>query len=124
MGRMRSSPAVAVGAVAGASLRWWVATLLDTDGFPWATLLVNVVGCALIGWCAFALQRGTTWWYAVVTGGLGALTTMSAFAAETRALLADGRSAAAVAYVLASTLGGLAVAAATRRWAERARARA
>lgn len=120
---MRSSLAVAAGAVVGASLRWWIAELLATDGFPWATLLVNVVGCALIGWCAFALRRGTPAWYAVVTGGLGALTTMSAFAAETRALAADGRGAAAVLYVLVSTVGGLTAASGARRRAERASVR-
>src|SRR5690606_6617839 len=106
-GGMRSSLAVAAGALAGASMRWWIAEWLHTDGFPWATLLVNVVGCALIGWCAIALGRGTVAWYGVVTGGIGALTTMSAFAAETRALVADGRGVAAVLYVLASTIGGL-----------------
>lgn len=118
-GAMRSSIAVALGAAFGASGRWWIGEALASDGFPWATLLVNVVGCAVIGWCAIRLQRGTVVWYAVVTGLLGGFTTASAFAVETRDLVADGRPAVAAAYVITSLVLGLAAVSSTRTWAQR-----
>ena len=48
---MRSMALVGVGGALGALLRWGLAELIDTapDAFPWSTLLVNVVGCLLIG---------------------------------------------------------------------------
>lgn len=120
---MRSSFAVALGAVLGASGRWWIGDRMASDGFPWATLLVNLVGCAAIGWCAIRLQRGTVGWYAVVTGLLGGFTTASAFAVETRQLVADGRPLVAAAYVTASIGLGLAAVSTTRTWAQRRMAR-
>ena len=115
---MRSSVAVAVGAVLGASARWCVGELLHVDGFPWATLLVNLVGCALVGWCAFGLQRGTIAWYFTVTGLLGGFTTASTFGVETRALLDAGDGWMALVYVSASVVGGLAAVATTRHWSQ------
>lgn len=117
---MQSSAAVAIGAVLGATTRWWLGDVLRNDGFPWATLLVNLAGCALVGWCAIRLQRGTAAWYFVVTGCLGGMTTASAFAVETRQLVDDGRVAMAIAYVSISVAGGLAAVATSRHWAQRA----
>lgn len=116
---MRSSFTVAVGAALGASGRWWIGERLASEGFPWATLLVNVVGCAAIGWCAIRLERGTVRWYLVVTGLLGGFTTASAFAVETRQLVADGRPVVATLYVTASVGLGLAAVSTTRTWAQR-----
>lgn len=117
---MRSSLAVAVGAALGASMRWGTGRLLATDGFPWATLLVNLAGCAVVGAAAIRLRRGTDLWYFTVTGVLGGLTTASAFAVETRELVVDGRPLQASAYVVASVVGGIALASATRVRTERA----
>lgn len=105
---------VGVGAVIGASARWWLGELLTVDGFPWATLLANIVGCVMTGWCAVALARRTTAWYFVMTGCLGGFTTASAFAVETRQLLDDGRPATAAVYVVASVGLGLAAISLTR----------
>lgn len=117
---MQSSVAVAIGAVIGASTRWWIGDVLSSDGFPWATLLVNLAGCAVVGWSAIRLQRGTLAWYFVVTGFLGGMTTASAFAVETRQLVDDGRVATAITYVTVSVAGGLASVATSRHWAQRA----
>ena len=116
---MRSSIAVAAGAALGAGSRWWVGELLASDRFPWATLLVNLLGCGVIGALAIRLERGTDAWYFAVTGLLGGLTTASTFAVETRQLLDDGRTAVAAAYVLASVVGGLAAVSAARTWSLR-----
>ena len=112
---VHSSVAVALGAVGGATTRWAIGEALASDGFPWATLLVNLVGCAAIGWFAIRLERGSVAWYFVVTGVLGGFTTASAFAAEARQLLDDGRGGVALAYVAASTVGGIGAVAAARR---------
>lgn len=120
---MRTSLVVALGAALGASARWWVGDVVPSAGFPWATLLVNVVGCTAVGWCAIGLVRGTAAWCFVVTGCLGGFTTASAFAVETRRLLDDGRTALASLYVIVSVTLGLAAVSAARagalRWATR-----
>ena len=108
---MRVWLAVAVGGALGALARWLIgegvlAIAPSSTGFPWSTLLVNVVGCALIGVLA-PLVVGAKPWVAgfVVTGFLGGFTTYSAFAEETFILLDRGDvmgMALAAGYVLAT----------------------
>ncbi len=119
---MRAYVLVAVGGAVGAAARWVMGELLDHSpgDFPWATLLVNLAGCALIGLAARHLGRGTDRWMFLVTGVLGGLTTYSTFAAETRDLLAVQRPALALAYVAVSVVGGLVATEAVRRARERA----
>ena len=95
---MRIWLAVAVGGALGALARWLVGEGVlsiapSSAVFPWSTLLVNVVGCALIGLLA-PLVAGARPWVAglVVTGFLGGFTTYSAFAEETFILLDRGDS--------------------------------
>ena len=109
--------AVAVGAVAGSALRWGTGAAIDAQPgeFPTATLLVNLLGCLLVGVAARRVRPGSLAWLGLVTGGLGGLTTFSAFAVETRALLAGGRGWAAATYVVASVAGGVGAAALARR---------
>ena len=106
---MRSYVLVAVGGAVGASVRWQVGELIvrDPGEFPWATLIVNIVGCVLAGLAARRLLAGSDRWIAVVTGLLGGLTTYSAFAHETRGLLDAGHAGQALVYVAASMVGGL-----------------
>src|SRR5512136_3453 len=82
---------VMLGGSIGALSRYGVSLLalkLFGTRFPWGTLLVNLVGCFLIG-VAYALaERGSTWMNPsmrvfFVTGYLGALTTFSTYALET-----------------------------------------
>ncbi len=109
MSIVRALLLVAGGGAAGAVARWGLGELIPRDpgDFPWATLMVNLVGCALIGWCARSL-RGRELWLLVVTGGLGGFTTFSSFAVEVRDLVAAGHGAHAAAYVVASVAGGMA----------------
>lgn len=81
--------AIAVGGAIGATGRWAVAELVGSldaahvaGTWPWATLIVNVVGCLLIGIAARNLAVGTTAWAFAVTGVLGGFTTFSALAVE------------------------------------------
>ena len=103
----------ALGGVLGALARWGVATALPhpSGGWPWATLLVNVTGCLLIGvLLAVLLARfpSSPWLRPfLATGVLGGYTTYSTFAVDTIALVDAGRPALAVGYVVASVLGGV-----------------
>lgn len=109
-GNMRAYLLVAVGGAVGAFARWGVNGVFDRPpgSFPYGTLLVNLVGCALVGLAARRLVRGSDRWMLAVTGVLGGLTTYSTFATETRGLLDAGHGGQALAYVAASIVGGLA----------------
>lgn len=97
---------VSLGGAVGAMLRYAVNRWFATSRFPWATLLVNVVGSLLLGVVA-AVSDG---WLRVLlgTGVAGALTTYSAFALETVLLDRNGRRGAALLNVAASLALGAA----------------
>ena len=106
---MRPYLLVAIGGALGASVRWGVGEWVSgSPGFPYATLLVNVVGCALIGLAARLLLRGSDRWQFAVTGLLGGMTTYSSFAEETRGLIDRGDLTQALLYVAATIVVGLA----------------
>ena len=86
---MRAYLLVAIGGSIGAAARWGVDEAIDRRAgeFPWDTLLVNLLGCLLIGLAARYLVRGSDRWLAVATGMIGGLSTYSTFAYETRELL-------------------------------------
>ena len=104
----------ALGGAAGALARWGVATALphSPGSWPWATLLVNLTGCLLFGALAAALTARSpepAWARPfLAVGVLGGYTTYSAFAVEIITLADGGALAAAVGYLLLSTLGGVA----------------
>jgi len=106
---MRAGLLVVVGGAAGATARWTTHELLPSDPgrFPWGTFVVNVVGCLCIGLVARRIPRDSDLWAGIVVGGLGGLTTFSAFAVETRLLLADERPGVAIAYVAATLIVGI-----------------
>lgn len=104
---------VFLGGGLGAVLRYGVATALPRAGaaaFPWATLAVNLVGSLLIGALAGLLAGKDAARAFGIVGVLGGFTTFSAFSLDALDLLQSGRTGAAVAYVFASVLGGLALA--------------
>lgn len=108
---------VAIGAALGALGRWQIAEWIgiEPSRLPWETLVVNVVGCLLIGIAAARIAPGSGRWSFGVTGVLGGFTTFSAFSNETRALLDTDRVGTAVAYVAVTLAGGLLAVAAGRR---------
>jgi CrcB protein len=105
--------AAAAGGVLGAVARWGVGRALphDAGSWPWATLLVNVTGCAVIGvLLAVLVARFPThpWLRPLLaTGVLGGYTTFSTFAVDVVQLADAGAVAEALGYVVASVLGGL-----------------
>jgi CrcB protein len=85
----RVTAAIALGGAIGATARWTVGEVVNSVStphlpgtWPWATLIVNIVGCLLIGLAARNLARETVAWAFVVTGVLGGFTTFSALAVE------------------------------------------
>ena len=114
---MSWSPAVAValGAAAGALLRWQAGLWLNARwaGFPLGTLLVNLAGGLLIGMALeyFGRQPHELLKLLLVTGFLGGLTTFSAFSGESLALLQRGQFGWALAHGAAHVLGSLGAAA-------------
>jgi fluoride exporter len=106
--------AVAAGGAAGSLLRWRIGLWLNPHFQPFAlgTLVVNCLGGLLIGasLVAFERQPNDTLRLLLVTGGLGGLTTFSAFSAESITLLLRGEPGVALAHTLAHVLGALACA--------------
>ena len=97
---------MALGAAAGAPLRFLIASWLDDD-VPWGTLLVNVTGSFLLGLCSGWALDGEALAFLGV-GFSGALTTYSSFAVRT-AELGQRRGAAYAAVTLGLALGACAL---------------
>jgi len=112
--------AVAVGGAAGSLLRYATSLLVpDTaTSFPWSTLIVNVIGCGLLGlFLGFADARWTlsSELRSFVSIGLfGGFTTFSAFGTQTLALWQNGRGFVAAINIILSV--GLGLAAAWAGW--------
>jgi CrcB protein len=108
---MRDLLWVAAGGALGSAARFGLGLLvrrLWPSGFPVGTLLVNVLGCLVIGALVPSLQRlGEGGRLFVVVGILGGFTTFSAFGLETLQLAQRGAWGAAAAYVAASLVLGL-----------------
>jgi CrcB protein len=117
--------AVALGAVAGTGLRYWVTRAMAgaPGSFPWPTLVVNISGSFLLGvLMALVVGRWPPRRYLrpfVGIGFLGAYTTFSTLVVEADLLVMDHAADVAATYVAVSLIGGLvaafAGAAVTRR---------
>jgi len=79
--------------------------------YPIATMSVNIIGCALIGFIWGMLgdpeEGNETLRLALIVGLLGGFTTFSSFGWETLDLISNGRIASAIGYMLLSVLLGL-----------------
>ena len=105
---------VAMGGAVGALGRYLVTASVPRylgHGFPWGTLVVNVLGSLLMGLLIEVMARR---WSApvearlfLVTGTLGAFTTFSTFSLDVVTLWERGQGMAALAYVLASVCLGV-----------------
>ncbi|SEQ63843.1 CrcB protein [Lentzea xinjiangensis] len=101
--------AVFFGAALGAPCRYLLDRFVQSrhsSDFPWGTLVVNVVGCFLIGFVA-----GTSWMPLLGIGFCGGLTTYSTFGYETVKLLEAERYRAALVNVVVSVALGVGAAA-------------
>lgn len=82
-----------------------------SHGFPWATLLANVLGCYFFGVVWILTERRVVFSeetrLIVLTGFMGAFTTYSTFAFETGQLLRDGHSWLALSNLAAQSIMGI-----------------
>lgn len=103
---------VAIGGACGTMMRYALAAAvnrLTQSLFPFGTLVVNVLGCLIIGYIMMSLPRTGEWRESLrlllVTGMLGGFTTFSSFSWETVGLIEEGR----VAYALGNVALSLAL---------------
>lgn len=105
---------VMVGGAVGAALRYQLGRLsvhvLGT-GYPWGTLVANILGGMAMGVLAGSLARFGTGGEAtrllLGVGVLGGFTTFSAFSLETVLMIERGQLIPALGYILASVLGAI-----------------
>jgi CrcB protein len=106
---------IGTGGFIGSILRYLVSgyaqQLSKSIQFPFGTLVVNLVGCALVGFLAeLADQRGVITGETrafLIVGILGGFTTFSAFGNETMNLLRDGELWFACGNIVGHTVLGL-----------------
>jgi CrcB protein len=100
--------AIALGGAIGSVLRYLVGGTVQREthaSFPYGTLVVNVLGCFLVG---ILLQRfmnaepSSNVRALLVVGFCGGFTTFSAFSGEAIGLLTGGANVKALLYVVAS----------------------
>ena len=103
--------AIAAGGALGAIFRFWLSTATYSmlgRGFPYGTLLVNILGSFLMGMATVLLIErlavSAEWRAAILIGLLGAFTTFSTFSMETYNLVIDGAVFKAALNVLASVI--------------------
>ena len=104
---------VGTGGFVGSIVRYLVSVAMKHvgTGFPWGTLIVNVLGCFLIGLFYGLADRFTSMsshlLLFLTVGVCGGFTTFSTFSREGLGLLQGGNVWAFAAYVLASVVLGL-----------------
>lgn len=110
--------AIAGGGAAGALLRYWISTGVYTligRGFPYGTLVVNVMGSLLMGflyiWLLERVPGGVAMRAFLLIGLLGAFTTFSTFSIETLNLMEAGQFGKALLNTLLSVVLCIAAAA-------------
>lgn len=88
---------IALGGATGACLRYFLSQLMLQwfgKGFPFGTLLVNIIGSFLLGFMYSLLEHGqleaALWRTTIGIGFLGALTTFSTFSVDTLMLFQQG----------------------------------
>lgn len=105
--------AIATGGAVGALARLALAELVPVAGWPWGTLVANLVGTAVLATLvgiAPRLPAENRLVPAVGPGLAGALTTFSTLQIETLRLGADSGVPVAAAYLAVSVVAGLGVA--------------
>ncbi|MGL6076375.1 MAG: fluoride efflux transporter CrcB [Fimbriiglobus sp.] len=99
---------VFAGGGTGAIFRAWVSRwLAQPDGFPWATLAINVLGSAFLGVLTVLCKDRPTWFLLLGTGFCGGFTTFSTFSVELVRLLESGHWLSALGYAGGSVLAGV-----------------
>jgi CrcB protein len=107
---MKNILLVGIGGMVGSIARYLAAHWIKHEGFPYATLLVNILGSLLIGLVMGVASREegfANWRLFLATGICGGFTTFSAFAWENLQLLQQQRYPAFAAYTGGTIMLGL-----------------
>lgn len=102
---------VAIGGALGSVSRYLIGVIINQNNFPYATLVVNMVGSFCIGLImAYLLkqQENNFWRLLLTTGFCGGFTTFSTFTWETLQLLQQHKIFTAVIYAAISFIAGIA----------------
>ena len=109
---------IGCGSFLGGAARYLVSIAMKTvgKGFPWGTLVVNLVGCLFIGllWGFFSKNsnESSSWALFMTVGICGGFTTFSTFSKEALMMLQAGNFISLLAYVTISVIAGIALVAA------------
>lgn len=109
---MATQIAVFIGGALGALLRFGVSNVITYQGFPLATLLINLAGTSFLPWWnAWSHQKHYPKWLVegVGIGGCGGFTTLSSMMLDVERLVSAGKTLEAVIYFLLTTVLGLAL---------------
>ncbi len=101
---------VGLGGAAGSMLRYAVQRWANAPAFPFGTLLINLVGCFLIGlFWGLVIRNNVTQatGLLLMSGFCGGFTTFSAFTYEGVQMMQDDRWLLFAGYIAASVFGGL-----------------
>ena len=106
---------VGAGSFIGGAARYLVSLAMKGigKGFPWATLVVNLLGCLMIGLLWGLLSRNasesTTWGLFLTVGLCGGFTTFSTFSKEALTMLQCSNYIGFTSYIAISILAGIAL---------------
>ena len=112
---IRNIIAVGAGSFIGGIARYLVSLAMKgiSKGFPWATVLVNLLGCLTIGLLWGFLSRNasesTSWGLFLTVGLCGGFTTFSTFSKEALTMLQTGQIWGFASYIALSILAGIAL---------------
>ena len=104
---------IGTGGFIGSVGRYLISQLIQNkflSAFPYGTMIVNVLGCFMIGVVFSLSEKGSLpaeWRLFLATGICGGFTTFSAFTNESVALLRDGQLLYSFIYVGGSVIAGL-----------------
>ena len=110
---IRNIIAVGAGSFIGGIARYLVSLAMKgiSKGFPWATLLVNLLGCLTIGLLWGFLSRNasesSSWGLFLTVGLCGGFTTFSTFSKEALTMLQTGQIWGFASYIALSILAGI-----------------
>lgn len=115
---IRNTLFIGCGSFIGGAARYLVSIAMKAagKGFPWGTLVVNLVGCLTIGllWGFFSKSatENSVWALFMTVGICGGFTTFSTFSKEALMMLQAGNHMGMLAYVGISVLAGIVLVAA------------
>jgi CrcB protein len=109
---------IGCGSFIGGAARYLISVAMKTmsKGFPWGTLVVNLVGCLVIGllWGFFSKNssESSSWALFMTVGICGGFTTFSTFSKEALIMLQSGNIVGLLSYIGVSVIAGVALVAA------------